>query len=321
MSSPHLRSPNLPAAETTSVPVSALVVSVLALVIAGAVNFLWPAVIPEYSALLWLLALIPPFLLAYYRGWEGAALALAAGMVLLIGVEVGGSLLTDRAIRWWIVGGVILVLILVSLGAGLISEKHRRRTSEALHLAYADALTGLPNRRILDMFLWKEFAAARRGASLAIVLFDIDGFKRYNDERGHSAGDEILRLVARVLNHNTRAEDLSGRLAGDEFLALLLGQGVEGAMCFADRICAGLKEARLAREAGVTLSAGVAVFDPSMTAPEKLLDAADRALYAVKNLGGDRVVVNAEKGEPALAAEPLGRGWLLHPDGEVRSAG
>lgn len=321
MSSPHLRSPNLPAAESTSVPVSALVVSVLALVIAGAVNFLWPAVIPEYSALLWLLALIPPFLLAYYRGWKGAALALAAGMVLLIGVEVGGSLLTDRAIRWWIVGGVILVLILVSLGAGLLSEKQRRQTSEALHLAYADALTGLPNRRILDMFLWKGFAAAQRGASLAIVLFDIDGFKRYNDERGHSAGDEILRLVARVLNHDTRAEDLSGRLAGDEFLALLLGQGVEGAMCFADRICAGLKEARLARETGVTLSAGVAVFDPSMTTPEELLDAADRALYAAKNLGGDRVVVNAEKGEPALAAEPLERGWLLHPDGEVRSAG
>ncbi len=307
-----------PGSAERTVPVSVLLISVLALAIAGLVNFVWPSAVPDYSSLLWLLALVPPFLLAYYKGWEGAALALAAGMVLLIGVEVGGSLLIDRAIRWWIVGAVIVVLIIVSLGAGAIAETLHRRTNDALRLAYADALTSLPNRRILDMFLWKEFAAAQRGNRLSVVLFDIDGFKNFNDERGHSAGDEVLQLVARILGHNTRAEDLSGRLAGDEFLSLLPGEDLRGARTFAERVRRAVETGRPSRRewhGDTTVSAGVAVFDPGMTTPKELLDAADRALYAAKGLGGNRVVVSAERG----ALEPLDPGALvLLGSGEVQ---
>lgn len=295
---------------------SALLVSVLALGAAAAGNWFWPERLPDYFALLWLLALIPPFLLAYYRGWEGAALAVAAGMVLLIGVEVGGSFLGERSVRWWIVGGVIVVLILVSLGAGLSADRLHRQTNEALELAYADPLTGLPNRRILDLFFHKEFAAAERGGALTIVLFDVDGFKRYNDTRGHSAGDDVLRLVGDSLAGNTRAMNLSGRQGGDEFLALLPGERAMGAVHFAERVRDTVADAPRARDEGISVSAGVAAYDPTMRAPKDLVDAADRALYAAKRLGGDRVVVNADHLAPEEFAGQ--RVSVLDGTGEVR---
>lgn len=296
------------------VPGSVLAISLLALAIAGAVNLLWPDALPQYSALMWLLALIPPFLLAYYRGWEGAALALAGGMVLLIGVEIGGSYLTDRAIRWWVVGGGIVLLIVVSLGAGTIANSLHRQTSDALRLAYADSLTGLPNRRILGIFLSQHFAAAQRGAELSMALFDIDGFKELNDRRGHSAGDEALLLVGRVLDQHTRSMNISGRHGGDEFLALLPGEPATGAYRYAERVRLAIADLELAHADRLSVSCGVASFRPSVSDPKQLLDAADRALYAAKKLGGNRVVANAAGVEPGTETPML----VLEEDGEVR---
>lgn len=305
--------------EEKRVPHSALLLSLLALAVAAAGNFFWPDRLPDYFALLWLLALIPPFLLAYYRGWEGAALALAAGMILLVGVEVGGSYLADRQVRWWIVGAVIVVLITVSLGAGSIADRLHRRTSAALELAYADPLTGLPNRRILDLFFAKEFATAQRGGALSVALFDIDGFKPYNDSKGHSAGDEVLRVVSRVLSSTTRAMNASGRQGGDEFLTLLPGERAIGAYHFAERVREEVERDRLAREEQITVSGGVAAFDPTMAQPRDLLDAADRALYAAKRLGGNRIVVNAEHQSPVEFAGE--RVLLLDERGEIHDSG
>lgn len=317
--SPQIEASRLQALEQDRVPTSALLVSVLALGVAAAGNWFWPERLPQYFALLWLLALIPPFLLAYYRGWEGAALALAAGMILLIGVEVGGSFLSDRQVRWWIVSGVIFVLIIVSLGAGFSADRLRRDRTEALELAYADPLTGLPNRRVLDLFFSKEFATARRGGALSIVIFDIDGFKEYNDSQGHTAGDEVLKLVGRVLSRNTRAMDLSGRQGGDEFLSLLPGERAMGAVRFAQRVRAEIEKAKLAREEGITVSGGVAAYTAAMGTPTDLVDAADQALYAAKSAGGNRIVVNAETED---VDEFAGRDVLLmFEDGRVVEPG
>lgn len=281
----------LPELAEKRVPPSALLVSVLALGVAATGNFLWPERLPDVFALLWLLALIPPFLLAYYKGWEGAALALAAGMLLLIGVEVGGSYLADREIRWWVVSGVIVVLIAVSLGAGVITERLHRQASDALDLAFSDALTGLPNRRVLDLFLQKAFSAARRGGELSLVLFDLDDFKRLNDTRGHTAGDEALRAIARVLAANTRASDVSGRLGGDEFLTILPGATASAALAFAERVTHELRIAADDRAEGVTLSIGVASYRPEMQDLQELIDAADQALYQAKASGRGRAIV------------------------------
>ncbi len=276
------------------VPVSALLISLLALVVAASGNFLWPERLPDAFALLWLLALIPPFLLAYYKGWQGAALALAAGMVLLIGVEVGGSMLEDRQVRWWVVNGVIVVLVAVSLGAGMVSERLRRHASDVLDLAFSDPLTGLPNRRVLDLHLEQEFALAARGGALAIALFDIDGFKEHNDTEGHNAGDDVLRLVADTLRANTRASDISGRLGGDEFLSILPGESAGTAFSFAERILTALQEATSLEAREISVSVGVAAHQPIMSHSAELLEAADQALYAAKDLGGARAVVHLD---------------------------
>ena len=314
MSSSQHVAGQVPDLKRRDVPASALVVSFLALAIASIVNLAWPEVLPDYFALVWVLALIPPFLLAYYRGWEGAALALAAGMILLIGVEVGGSLITNRVIRWWIVGGVIFMLIGVSLGAGAVAEKLHSHTSDALQMAFSDPLTGLPNRRILDAFLSKEFAAAQRGSALSVAVFDIDGFKSYNDTRGHSAGDDALRLVAGMLDKNTRAMNVSGRQGGDEFLALLPGEPLAGAYHFAERVRAAIADSAVARERSLTVSAGVAAYSPPMADPKELLEAADRSLYAAKRLGGNAVVASGELDDGAATSEMR----VLHADGQVR---
>jgi diguanylate cyclase (GGDEF)-like protein len=285
-----------PAREVDGVPVSVLVISLLCLAVAGAGNLLWSGSVPAVMPLVWLLLLAPPFLFAYYRGWKGAAVALAIGMMLLVGVEVGGSVLDGRAFRWWTVGAAVLPLIIVSFGVGALTDRLRRRERLALEWAYEDALTGLPNRRILELVLSRSFADARRGhGRFSVVLFDLDGFKQVNDALGHAEGDAILRRIGTMLRHTTRASDLIGRLGGDEFLAILPNEGADGALALARRAVEKLRDAE--GLGGVVMSAGVAAYDPSMTSGTDLLEAADRALYAAKGRHGARICIAVGKDE------------------------
>ncbi len=273
------------------VPTKALVLSSLSLAAAATASLLWPESMGDYSALVWLLALIPAFLFAYYKGWRGATISLVATMILLALLEVGMSLLLTEPVVWWLVGGVTAVLIGVSLAAGVVSEAHRRKTADALKLAYADPLTGLPNRRVLELFLRQEFAGIARGRPSAIILLDIDDFKRINDSEGHQAGDEVLRAVARALEISTRRSDLSGRFGGDEFLALLPGETVKGALIFADRVLEMVAERYRDFPIPVTMSCGIAVSNSHTKDQNDLLQAADIALYSAKQEGGNRAVV------------------------------
>src|SRR5690606_15056905 len=88
-------------------------------------------------------------------------------------------------------------------------------------LSLTDPLTGLANRRHLSVYLEREFAAARRGRTLSVLLFHLDRFKEYNDTAGHQAGDEALRAFARILRTETRTMNLTARYGGDEFIAVL----------------------------------------------------------------------------------------------------
>lgn len=304
------------------VPRSALLLSALALGAAAAASAFWPATVEDYSALVWLLAIVPAFLFAYYKGWPGVTAILVTAMALLTLLEVGFSLLRTGEVAWWIVGAVTVVLLGVSLGAGLISEAHRRRTAEALKLAYADPLTGLPNRRVLQMFMSREFAATTRGRPCSIVMLDIDRFKTINDSEGHQAGDDVLRVVAQVLEENTRASDLSGRFGGDEFLTLLPGVNVRGALAFAERVRDGLASRFEHSVLPVTTSIGVAVSSASTRTEDDLLQAADIALYSAKRKGGDRAVVAGpwpmEGTELESAAGPTG---AAEPEAEATLAG
>ncbi|SIS08680.1 diguanylate cyclase (GGDEF) domain-containing protein [Aquipseudomonas alcaligenes] len=169
--------------------------------------------------------------------------------------------------------------------------------------ALEDELTRLANRRRFIRALSDEFARANRSQRpLALVLIDVDYFKQYNDIYGHSAGDECLRLVADVIRSaQKRPADLAVRYGGEEFCLLLPETDGEGALQVAEQVRQAL-EARAVAHAGspwlrLSLSAGVHVYSPAEGAaqgPETLIQGADKALYAAKAAGRDRVMLYDE---------------------------
>ena len=167
-------------------------------------------------------------------------------------------------------------------------------------LARTDALTGLSNRRCLGERLETELArACREKTPLALIMIDIDFFKRYNDTYGHIAGDACLKLVSGAIDGATRRPgDLAARYGGEEFSVLLPNTDAEGAMAVARRICAAvvaLQEAHRASEFGiVTISAGVTACVPDQgVGMGDLFTQADAALYAAKTAGRNQAMAGA----------------------------
>jgi diguanylate cyclase (GGDEF)-like protein len=259
----------------------------------------------QFGPLLWLVALLPAFLLAYYRGWRGVATALASGMAALSVSQVVAS--------WMGLGvpdlllGVVVAYVTIALGIGWLAERLLREREQVEDMAFTDILTHLPNRRHARVFLENEFAAAMRGRLLSVVLFDLDSFKAFNDQHGHGAGDEALRNFADILTRSTRRMNLSARFGGEEFLSVLAGSDAEGAMIFADRVRTAMYARKLHGET-VSVCGGVAAFHPSMRSPDELLAAADHALYQAKREGRNcvRLFGHAplERVEPSAPAEP-----------------
>ena len=110
-----------------------------------------------------------------------------------------------------------------------VALENARLHSSVQALSLTDALTGLPNRRHLNIHLEREVAAARRGRDLVICIHDLDNFKRYNDSAGHLAGDDALRAFGQILAEENRAMNMVARYGGDEFLSVLSESTVEGA--------------------------------------------------------------------------------------------
>jgi diguanylate cyclase (GGDEF)-like protein len=165
-----------------------------------------------------------------------------------------------------------------------ISER-RRLESHLRHEADHDPLTGLLNRRRFEEELdYHAIDCVRYGAEGALLLVDVDDFKPINDQRGHAAGDAVLRRVAHVLRDNLRGSDRIGRLGGDEFAVLLPRGTAEEAEQAAEKLVTALREDE---QAGVTVSIGVAGFEGAPHGGRAVLGAADRALYAAKGLGRD----------------------------------
>ncbi|AVO49430.1 GGDEF domain-containing protein [Melaminivora suipulveris] len=185
-----------------------------------------------------------------------------------------------------------VTIILASLGLLLMTKD--RADAANRHLASHDALTGLANRRTLVQALARDMAhAVRIRGPYALVLLDIDHFKTVNDTRGHRAGDQVLRHVAGVLAARLRRQDLPGRYGGEEFLVLLPGTDLAGALQVAETLRQAVQDTPCPQPDGpiaVTISLGVCAARPH--APgcgEALIDAADRALYAAKQAGRNRV--------------------------------
>ncbi len=164
-------------------------------------------------------------------------------------------------------------------------------------LSSLDPLTGLANRRTLDGFLEMEWRRARRDREpLSVILIDVDHFKAYNDTHGHQIGDECLRQVAGVLGDAAhRPGDLVARYGGEEFAVVLSQTSAHGARIVAEQLRARVEALPLSN-GRVTISLGIATIVPtSEGAPERLLGAADTALYAAKRGGRNRITQAADE--------------------------
>ena len=298
------------------VPPGALILSLAAFIVPVTAALWSPSVLGRYGPALWLLLLVPVFLLAYYRGWRGVATALVAGTATVAITQVVASRLGIGVPDLLL--GVVVVYLAIATGIGWLAKRLHKDKDEVEDMAFTDTLTHLPNRRHARVFIENEFAAAERGVALSAVLFDLDGFKAFNDRHGHQAGDEALRNFADILARTTRRMNLSARFGGEEFLSVLAGSDAKGALVFAERVRTALRALELGDER-LTVSCGVATYHPGMRSPDELLAAADHALYQAKREGRNcvRLFGNAAlgrtQGAPEDATPSTNVGISAHP--------
>ena len=194
--------------------------------------------------------------------------------------------------------------------------KRKRAEQEVEHMAFHDALTGLPNRRLMrDRLGHAVLRAARNRSYGAVLLLDIDYFKEINDTLGHALGDALLQEMTGRLCDSLRSCDTVARLGGDEFVIILedIGDNAEDATSHADSVCEKIRETmnapcRLGEdEVSATLSIGVVLFHVAQDHPDELLKQADIALYKAKEEGRNRV----RYFDPSLQADVTARAALL----------
>ncbi|MCP4120017.1 MAG: GGDEF domain-containing protein [Desulfobacteraceae bacterium] len=178
-------------------------------------------------------------------------------------------------------------------------DKNLQKTSNQLHQAKHDPLTGLPNRGLFHETLDAVFEKAqRKGGKLALLLLDLDKFKPVNDTHGHDAGDELLSQVGERIKSETGDAGISARLGGDEFVVLLPDlKEEEEAFTTARKILLSLKKPFDLTSATVFInsSIGISFLEKTTKGPRSLLKQADLAMYEAKKAGRGRYVVHTEK--------------------------
>ncbi len=164
---------------------------------------------------------------------------------------------------------------------------HEQETMSLREAAATDSLTGLTNHRAFFRRLEEELRrGARIGYPVSLLLLDLDNFKRFNDEHGHPAGDQVLRQVAEILMTQRRVTDTCARYGGEEFAMIFPGTRPADVEAIAQNLAH-----RLRLGTGLGFSAGIATFPGHGTSPGDLVEAADTALYRAKEEGRDRVLL------------------------------
>lgn len=192
-------------------------------------------------------------------------------------------------------GLLISALMLYGMvGLRRLFDHLRAQEAEMTRQAHTDFLTGLHNRRSFFEQGEREWVRSmRHGSDMAVLMLDIDFFKAVNDRHGHQAGDEVLQGLSRMCQQNIRSIDLAGRLGGEEFAILLPETGPVRAREVAERLRTAVSAHPMPVAAGhaipITISIGVASLHADHADLQALLQAADRALYAAKTAGRNRV--------------------------------
>lgn len=219
---------------------------------------------------------------------------MVVGTIYLLSVFLAGTVAVDPAAAaahsQTLVAAVALILSTVILSGALVESDraHRRRST-------LDPLTGLYNRNALEQRLAELDGSPcdpERGQSHALLLCDLDHFKRVNDRLGHAAGDAVLRDVAYTMRSVLRAGDSIYRIGGEEILVVLPGATKPDAEAVAERLRNAVSKLRTVG-LGVTVSIGAAVTKPSAVDADDLVARADAALYSAKANGRDMVFVGA----------------------------
>jgi diguanylate cyclase (GGDEF)-like protein len=249
-----------------------------------------------------LMLLFPTLVGGLYLTGRGLTAHLVALPVLVaVALHVDGEPLVPWLVRVTVstsmlVGGGLIVFLLAGRARTLLSHSQR--------LVFRDPLSGLLNRRGLDVGseLLRERAIAEE-QKLAAYAIDIDHFKRINDSYGHAAGDNVLSVVAQAIDRSTDPTGLASRVGGEEFVVLGAIAGLDDVTLAANRIRRSVADAvrHECPQWPVTISIGTAVLDPTRRVTNNevvrtLIVHADRALYAAKNAGRNRVVHHGDVG-------------------------
>lgn len=225
---------------------------------------------------------------AWLAGGNGFRLRIACQEELLGLLEIRDVALPEHGAEY------LNVAIPMARLCGL-AVSNARLFHEVEILAETDPLTGLFNRRQFFSLAQTEFARARRyGRCLAILMVDVDHFKRVNDVYGHPVGDQVLVEIARCCVRETRSADVRGRYGGEEFVILMPEADKAGAVHVAERLRRGIMElCVVARDETlkITASLGIAILDDATPNLEALLGQSDQALYLAKESGRNRVCV------------------------------
>lgn len=301
-------------------PSSAFVMSVVAPLVAAGLRYLAPAELGASADLVWLLALVPIFVLPRHLGWRGVLYGLIWAAIPVVLVSLAVTLRDGAPVDWVRTGAVVVTLASCALGAGLQDQWWRERGPEAVRPPAAGPVRpppdeAPPDRNVLRFVLVKLLAGARRKPPLALALFEVDDLEERRDLGGDGAVARALEEGLDAIRAHGRTMDVVGLWDHNLFLVALPGETLRGGHRFAMRILEELEERSGLAEGKVRLSAGVACSDESIESPESLVERARRALEAARGLGGESVVLwrgssRAELSEPGMT--------ILEPDGRLR---
>jgi diguanylate cyclase (GGDEF)-like protein len=221
-------------------------------------------------------------------GIQAAVLSVA----LLATIESGGEMDPQTAYGWALFLAVLLTLVAI---LSRVSRLHRD--------ALFDMVTRLRNHRYFQVRLREEIGRTKRyGRPTALLLLDLDDFKRVNDQYGHAVGDKVLQQVAELLMKNSRSADVVCRYGGEELAVILPETALAEAALVAERLRVAVQQRTDDRGTTVTLSAGVAICPDHGGDADVLIAAADAAMYRAKHAGKNRVAIAESLGGPTFGS-------------------
>jgi diguanylate cyclase (GGDEF)-like protein len=253
-------------------------------------------VINYYSPLqsLWMLLLIPAVAIVFLSPtWKTTIVVGILGMILIIASEFlfhQGPMPYQDAVHL-IVTGILEWIIFIVIS--FFQIKTARVIIELGNFALTDPLTGIYNRRYLELYMEKIIPLFQeQEQTMTLIMFDVDHFKKINDTYGHHAGDMVLKKIVRVIKGVIRNSDVFVRIGGEEFIILLPNCSLEHGIKFAERIRKTVENTKFiykGRRLFVTISIGVTEYTEGQDLKE-FLEKADRALYQAKEMGRNKVV-------------------------------